>query len=480
MFTEILVTALALLAGISCGWWWFGSKGDSPHETLEKEMETFTRSAERVMMAICQVHDVTRGVSHDVGNHSSEVGRISSELESLRTTSASSVAEPAISVITDMLSVNERLQAKLAAAEEKLQSQSEEITSHQSDAGKDSLTGLPNRRAFDHELTHRFAEWQAKNAAFSVMVVEVDGFKEFNDLHGQPPGEEILRHIARKLHGFALKDGVVCRFAKAEFVFIIPKTDRRAVDVALRVQTSIEAMRVAYGGKRLGTTISFGLAQTRPGENAAGLLRRAADALYAAKGAGPNSGFFHDGSECRPVADAKAPPGLAAKPTPSPIDIQLLPKLPNRVQFVKELERRLADSRKYGLPLSLVSVEVADFDRVIADGGQEAGDAFLNAIALSLKDTLREIDYLARFAQGRFAIILPGSTDAEAQQVARRMDTAIAGRKVRAGAQTVSVSLELKQASYRSGDDVNALRLLVETGLANPKDAAGVQPELVG
>jgi diguanylate cyclase len=480
MLNEILVTALALLAGISCGWWWFGGKDDDPRKSLEKEIDAFTRSAERVMMAICQVHDVASGVACDVGNHSTDVGRISSELESLRKTEAGSVVTPAISVIDEMLGVNEKLQQKLAAAEEKLTAQTQEIASQQpSDSGTDSLTGLPNRRAFDHELTRRFAEWQSKSAPFSVMVVDVDGFKEFNDTHGQQAGDEILRHIGRKLYGFVLDKGVVCRFARAEFVVIVPQPADQAVDVALRAQTAIDAMRVAWEGKRLNATISFGLAQTTPGEDAAGLLRRAADALYAANKAGRSQGYLHDGNACRPANAKPEPIAGSAKQVPGPLEIQLLQKLPNREQLVKELERRLADSEKYGLPLSLISIDVSEFDAIRADQGQEESDVFANAIAVSLKDAIREIDYLARVAPSRFAVILPGSTEPEAKQIAKRIDTAAANRKVQLGSATVGVALELKLASYKNSNDAEALRRLVEAGPSRQVRCAPMKTQLV-
>jgi diguanylate cyclase len=478
MLSEFLVTALALLAGISCGWWWFGSKGDESRNSLENEIDTFTRSAERVMMAICQVHDVASRVAHDVGSHSSDVGRISSELELLRETDAS--AAPAMSVISEMLSVNEKLQQKLAMAEEKLTVQTQEIASQQPDSGTDSLTGLPNRRAFDNELSQRYEQWQVSHVPFSVMVVDVDGFKELSDAHGQAAADEMLRHIGRKLHGFTLDKGVVCRFARAEFVVIIPHPLAGAAEAALRTQTAIDAMRVAWEGKRLNATVSFGLAQTQTGEDAAGLLRRAADALFAANNAGRNIGYLHDGNECRPASEKTAPLCKSPKPAQSGQEVQLLPKLPNREQLYKELDRRLADTQKYGLPLSLLSIEVREVAQTHAEEGQEAADALLNAVALSLNDAIREIDYLARVATDRFVIIFPGSTEAEANQVAKRIRTAAEGRKVQIGSQARGVSLELDLASYKSGDGAQALRQLAEGGLPRQKHGAGLKRELVG
>jgi diguanylate cyclase (GGDEF)-like protein len=341
------------------------------------------------------------------------------------------------------------------------------------------LTGLPNRRAFDHELTRRFSDWESKNVPFSVMVVDVDAFKELSDTQGQQAGDEILRHIARKLYGFVLDKGVVCRFARAEFVVVIPQTDAQAIDLALRAQTAIDAMRVAWEGKRLSATISFGLAQTMAGDDAAGLLRRAADALYAANKAGRNIGYLHDGQECRPAAAKPEALAKPARPAASPLEIQLLSKLPNREQLAKELERRLADSQKYGLPLSLILVVVSEFDEILAEHGQEAGDGLLNTVALSLKDAIREIDYLAVVASGRFAVILPGSTEPEAKQVAKRIETAAANRKVQLGETALDAPLELELASYRNSNDADDLRRLVEAKPSRQRRSTQMKTQLV-
>jgi diguanylate cyclase (GGDEF)-like protein len=157
----------------------------------------------------------------------------------------------------------------------------------------------------------------------------------------------------------------------------------------------------------------------------------------------------------------------------------LLTKLPNREQLVKELERRLADSQKYGLPLSLISIDVSEFDEILANHGQEAGDVFLNAIAASLKDAIREIDYLARAAPSRFGVILPGSTEPEAKQIAKRIETATASRKVQLGTKAAGISLELKLASYRNSNDAEALRRLVESGRPRQERSAPMKTELV-
>jgi diguanylate cyclase (GGDEF)-like protein len=467
MLAEILITTLALLAGLACGWWWFGTKQAGPREALEKELHTFTRSVERVMMAVGQVQDVTRRVAHDVGNHSSEVDRISSELELLRESEPDSIADPAVSIISEMLSVNVTLQQQLAAAEEKLQAQTQEIVDHYAGAERDSLTGLPARSAFDRELARHFAEWTAKQIPFSIMVVDIDGFKKFHSTHGREAADEMLRHLGRKLREFTREHDLVCRFGAEEFVAIMPRTEiEAAAHAALRTLNVIDAMRVPWKGKRLHTTIRFGLAQTLPGEDEADLLRRAADALYAANRAGGNCGYLHDGSECRPVTEESSPPAKGVLTREQNRPIELLPSLPDRPQLDQELQRRISDCQQYGLPLSLLLLSVPECGQVQAEQGQDAADWLLDAVAVCLLETIRGMDYLARDGAGRFAIVLPGSTAAEAKQVALRVRAITAGRKIQLARQTVCISPALGLASYKSGDGVSDLRLRAELQLA--------------
>jgi diguanylate cyclase len=468
-FTSSLLVAsvlalAALLTGFAGGWWFFAPTKD--------EREAAARRSDQAMMAIGRIHDLASRVAQDVDVHTSEVDKISAELQSLNNSESSAGGSSASATIAKVLSANERLKAQLAAAEEKLQAQAAEIATHQSAAQTDALTGLPNRRAFDQEVARRYSEWQRKGTPFTLVLADVDQFKRFNDQHGHQAGDEVLRQIGRKLSSVMREMDLACRYGGEEFVAVMPATQLAdAAKAAERARRMIEELAINWEGKRLNITACFGLAQVRPNEDAASVLRRADEALYASKAAGRNCGFLHDGKECiRLSGGSPAPPAFPVEPakrTP-----QLLFALPDRRQVDLELSRRIAESEKYGLPLSVMDVRLDQYARIKSGHADEDVQLVLDAVARGLQSTIREMDFLARDADGRFIIILPGSSAVEATQVARRIQTTQAAQSVQVGATTMDVALALGLASYRQGDGVESLFRRAERSLAEGELAA--------
>src|SRR4029079_9463224 len=98
-----------------------------------------------------------------------------------------------------MLAANTELQQRLEQAEKQLAAQAQEIKAHESEARTDSLTSLSNRRAFDDELKRRLSEWQRKGTPCTLVLLDIDHFKKFNDTHGHQVGDEVLRQVAKVL-----------------------------------------------------------------------------------------------------------------------------------------------------------------------------------------------------------------------------------------------------------------------------------------
>jgi diguanylate cyclase (GGDEF)-like protein len=164
----------------------------------------------------------------------------------------------------------------------------------------DALTGVPNRRAFDQTLR---SEWRRCTRALqplSVIMIDIDDFKKFNDTFGHLVGDDALCAVARALTATLNRAGdVVARFGGEEFAVVLPNTDS---DGALRVgECLVEAVRAVVvrqaAGKRL--SVSVGSATLHPGDEpitSAQLLTRADEALYAAKGAGKDRAVAYEGS----------------------------------------------------------------------------------------------------------------------------------------------------------------------------------------
>lgn len=149
-------------------------------------------------------------------------------------------------------------------------------------AVRDGLTGLFNRRYFEQLLVSEFARLKRHATAFSLMMVDIDDFKNYNDTKGHPAGDELLRKAADVLRNSVREIDSVCRYGGEEFVITLPQTDKKGSAIVaerLRVQANIY----------LPTTISIGVA-TFPddAQESFELIQKADVALYQAKHTGKN------------------------------------------------------------------------------------------------------------------------------------------------------------------------------------------------
>ncbi len=166
----------------------------------------------------------------------------------------------------------------------------------------DSLTGLANRRALDLGLEREWKRADREDRPLSVLILDIDHFKAFNDACGHPAGDACLQLVARCLEQRLRRPGdLAARQGGEEFAVLLPDTDLAgALAVAEDIRGKISALDRAHPSSPLGRlTVSLGAACRRPGQGGTpeGLLAEADQALYKAKAAGRNR-----------VAAAGAPP----------------------------------------------------------------------------------------------------------------------------------------------------------------------------
>jgi diguanylate cyclase (GGDEF)-like protein len=157
-------------------------------------------------------------------------------------------------------------------------------------ASSDALTGLPNRRAFEARLASTAHLLERYGRPFSLVILDVDHFKKFNDTWGHEAGDRVLQHIAELLRGSVREVDLPARLGGEEFVVLLPETELlEAVDAAERIRRSVEARPVYWQGRPLRVTASFGAAAC-PGCCSApsDILSVADAALYRAKEDGRN------------------------------------------------------------------------------------------------------------------------------------------------------------------------------------------------
>jgi diguanylate cyclase (GGDEF)-like protein/PAS domain S-box-containing protein len=159
-------------------------------------------------------------------------------------------------------------------------------------ATTDGLTGLKNHRAFQERLGNEFQRTTRYQTPLSLMLIDVDRFKQYNDAFGHPAGDEVLRAVAATLQSSARQTDYVARYGGEEFVLILPETDQTgAIEAAERVRHAIE---MENWGRR-GITVSIGVSSRRADTLSPALLIAEADkALYISKGFGRNCVTHHD------------------------------------------------------------------------------------------------------------------------------------------------------------------------------------------
>lgn len=157
----------------------------------------------------------------------------------------------------------------------------------------DSVTGIPNRREFDLYIDKGI---DVKMTA-SMMLIDIDYFKEFNDTYGHQKGDECLRNVASALSNALKRDGdTVFRYGGEEFVVVLPNTDTvGALHIAERLRASVLDLRIPHEKRRTGdpyVTISIGVGTPNLGaETVPSLLELADQNMYKAKQLGRNRVF---------------------------------------------------------------------------------------------------------------------------------------------------------------------------------------------
>ena len=158
----------------------------------------------------------------------------------------------------------------------------------------DSLTGIPNRRLFEEELSKEWARAKRDHAPLSLIMVDIDHFKEYNDHYGHPAGDLCLVDVAQAMHHTLSRPGdVVARIGGEEFAFLLPQTDLSgALSVAEQIRERILALNLPHEASPVAShvTLSFGVSSSELASvsSPADLIRTSDMALYEAKRCGRN------------------------------------------------------------------------------------------------------------------------------------------------------------------------------------------------
>jgi diguanylate cyclase (GGDEF)-like protein len=151
----------------------------------------------------------------------------------------------------------------------------------------DGLTGLYNPRYLREFLTHQIARAQRSGERTSLLMLDLDNFKEINDRFGHPAGDNVLTAVSTAIRDSVRESDTVARFGGDEFAVVLIGASRRAADrVALRILRQVRGMAIDTGSGEVSITVSGGIAVAATTDDARSLIQAADSALYQAKAAG--------------------------------------------------------------------------------------------------------------------------------------------------------------------------------------------------
>jgi diguanylate cyclase (GGDEF)-like protein len=257
----------------------------------ELELEAIDRSK-------MLIHGLMMGVSNNIESFVGEVTEYRDALDgytanikkAMTLAALQEVERLLVTEVESMRGVTENHRQQLAKAQETINAQQEEIERLSEDATIDFVTKVANRRALNQRLAEETARFKRNGPVFSVIMMDIDLFKQVNDTYGHIAGDRILRAVATLIQEHKREADYLGRYGGEEFCLILPNSELLAAEaVAEKIRKRIEATRFNYEGKTIPVTLSAGVAEIGARNDIASeLIKRADSALYRAKANGRN------------------------------------------------------------------------------------------------------------------------------------------------------------------------------------------------
>lgn len=261
--------------------------------TTDAEAQAIRETSDKARFALGRILE-------QLGNVGSETERYGNALSGFREELDQPISLPELRAMIAAIAAETReivdrqaaLQSQLQESSQQLAEMRVSLDSARREALTDGLTGIGNRKAFDQMLQEAMEASVRDEQPLSLLMVDIDHFKAFNDTHGHLVGDHVLKLVARMLTECIKGRDTAARYGGEEFAIILPRTSlENAIKLADQVRTFVGGRQIVNKARsaNYGTVaLSVGVAQFRPGEQAMSLVRRADQALYSAKRGGRN------------------------------------------------------------------------------------------------------------------------------------------------------------------------------------------------
>lgn len=263
------------------------------HLGLEAERKVLKQANAAIEAELGKVMGVIDAASSGTEKFGQTLDHFSGKLSSIN--SLEQIRETVSKVAAETRTIakqNERLHIQLAQTNEQLTEMRFNLDAVHRESQIDPLTEVGNRKFFTNELTRAIGEATDSGAPLTLLIIDIDYFKKFNDTYGHVIGDQVLRLVARTLVENLKGRDVIARFGGEEFVILLPQTrvsDAEKVANQLRGSLGTKQIRRRSTNETLGVvTVSIGATEYCPPEDSENFIARADHALYQAKQTGRN------------------------------------------------------------------------------------------------------------------------------------------------------------------------------------------------
>jgi diguanylate cyclase (GGDEF)-like protein len=523
---ELLCTLTGILSGIAIVAALLQQQSDQSR--FESTAEPVTSEASECLKGLTtQLQLLTHRVAADVSAHTQKVVLIHEQLRP-------ELNEPGqiLSAINDLIHANESMQGQLAAAQQRLRKQSEQIEATTRQARTDALTGLANRRALDESLKNCCdAAGHATQAG--LMLIDIDHFKSFNDNYGHTTGDAVLASFARSISKWCNGKYYSARYGGEEFAIIL--TGNSCADLgqlAAAGLASISGQAVSHEDLRITLTASAGLTAIQEGDTIQSVYERADEGLYRSQKTGRNRGFWLDSCEWKPfpgpagpeddspeaassaaskiaflrhveeikghiasaqvmappnsadVQRCKVPAGSWAAQSSESTQSSAITHCPEEihgrtddsdildvVEFVDRLEKQLKQLSRASMSASAIMVEAVGLSpKAVRDFDRSWGDVLEIVHA-----NLRGIDMICRVRQNTLCVCMPGCALSTVLERAGAMQHLLELRRANSAPQHYPKRFAIAAASAQDNEDAGAFLQRLEEALDEAQDASPLE-----
>ena len=255
--------------------------------------ETVRNSGEQVQSAIETVTNAVQDVKQATQKYGEALSQVNNKISNTKDSGELNAAMKLAADSTNvMIRQNDHLAEMLVQSNSAMEELKRDLEHVRREAMTDGLTGLANRKAFDSEFDRVMHMASQNKTLFTLLMLDIDHFKSFNDNFGHQVGDQVLRLVARTLKDSIKGKDFAARYGGEEFAIILPDTDLiGAVSVGNTLRKAVASKDVINRstGKVLGRiTMSVGIAEYENDKMPEDLIERADKALYTAKHNGRN------------------------------------------------------------------------------------------------------------------------------------------------------------------------------------------------